>query len=88
MQQACDFLSLHGYKLLWGPGAGIGHNLLPIIRANGLITEIFANPPHEQESVISSRGRGTATIRSGRKSGSRTRRRPIWGILPSDEMMK
>ena len=28
MQTACDFLSLNGYKLLWGPGRhGIGHNL-------------------------------------------------------------
>ena len=28
MQQACDFLSLNGYKLLWGPGRhGIGHKL-------------------------------------------------------------
>ena len=28
MHDACDFLSLNGYKLLWGPGRhGIGHNL-------------------------------------------------------------
>ena len=44
MHEACDFLSLNGYKLLWGPGRhGIGHNLFAYHRApNGLITETFA----------------------------------------------
>ncbi len=60
LQTACDYLSLNGYKLLWGPGRhGIGHNLFAYHRApNG----------------ISSRGPGIATARNGRKCGRRTRR--------------
>ena len=44
LQTACDFLSLNGYKILWGPGRhGIGHNLFAYHRSpNGLITELFA----------------------------------------------
>ena len=44
MQTSSDILSLHGYKLLWGPGRhGIGHNLFSYHRGpNGLITEFFA----------------------------------------------
>ena len=44
MHEACDLLSLNGYKLLWGPGRhGIGHNLFAYHRGpNGLITETFA----------------------------------------------
>ena len=77
MQTACDFLSLNGYKLLWGPGRhGIGHNLFTYHRApNGLITELFAELDRmkTRSSAISSRGPGTATIRSGRRPGRRTR---------------
>jgi catechol-2,3-dioxygenase len=44
LQTACDFLSHHGYKTLWGPGRhGAGHNLFAYHRGpNGLITELFA----------------------------------------------
>lgn len=44
LQTACDFLSLNGYKQLWGPGRhGIGHNLFAYHRSpSGLITELFA----------------------------------------------
>ena len=44
LQTACDFLSLNGYRMLWGPGRhGIGHNLFAYHRGpNGLITELFA----------------------------------------------
>jgi catechol 2,3-dioxygenase-like lactoylglutathione lyase family enzyme len=43
LQEACDFLSVNGYKTLWGPGRhGIGHNLFAYHRSpNGLITELF-----------------------------------------------
>ena len=39
MHEACDLLSLNGYKLLWGPGRhGIGHNLFAYHRGpNGLM---------------------------------------------------
>jgi catechol 2,3-dioxygenase-like lactoylglutathione lyase family enzyme len=34
LQTACDYLSLNGYKLLWGPGRhGIGHNLFAYHRS-------------------------------------------------------
>jgi hypothetical protein len=51
MQTACDFLSINGYKLLWGPGRhGIGHNLFTYHRGPaGFITELFAElDPHER----------------------------------------
>ena len=51
MQTACDFLSVNGYKLLWGPGRhGIGHNLFTYHRSPaGLITEIVRRTrPHER----------------------------------------
>ena len=44
IETACDLLSRHGYRLLWGPGRhGIGHNLFTYHRGpNGLVTELFA----------------------------------------------
>jgi catechol 2,3-dioxygenase-like lactoylglutathione lyase family enzyme len=53
MLTACDYLSLHGYKLLWGPGRhGIGHNLFTYHRApNGLITELFAQLDQMNEKL-------------------------------------
>jgi catechol 2,3-dioxygenase-like lactoylglutathione lyase family enzyme len=53
MLTACDYLSLNGYKLLWGPGRhGIGHNLFTYHRApNGLITELFAQLDQMNEEL-------------------------------------
>ena len=53
MLTACDYLSLNGYKLLWGPGRhGIGHNLFAYHRApNGLITELFAQLDQMNEEL-------------------------------------
>jgi catechol 2,3-dioxygenase-like lactoylglutathione lyase family enzyme len=53
MLNACDHLSLNGYKLLWGPGRhGIGHNLFTYHRApNGLITELFAQLDQMNEAL-------------------------------------
>jgi catechol 2,3-dioxygenase-like lactoylglutathione lyase family enzyme len=53
MQTACDFLSLNGYKLIWGPGRhGIGHNLFAYHRGpNGLITELFAELDRMNEEL-------------------------------------
>jgi catechol 2,3-dioxygenase-like lactoylglutathione lyase family enzyme len=44
LQTACDFLSLNGYPLIWGPGRhGIGHNLFAYHRnPDGQIIELFA----------------------------------------------
>ena len=53
MLTACDYLSLHGYKLLCGPGRhGIGHNLFTYHRApNGMITELFAQLDQMNEEL-------------------------------------
>lgn len=53
MLTACDYLSLNGYKLLWGPGRhGIGHNLFTYHRApNGMITELFAQLDQMNEEM-------------------------------------
>jgi catechol 2,3-dioxygenase-like lactoylglutathione lyase family enzyme len=53
MLAACDYLSLNGYKLIWGPGRhGIGHNLFTYHRApNGMITELFAQLDQMNEEL-------------------------------------
>jgi len=92
MQQACDFLSLHGHKLLWGPGRhGIGHNLFAYHRApNGLITETFAELDRMNEELGYFEPRPWHRDHPQRpkvwvKDPSAAN---LWGILPSDEMMK
>jgi catechol 2,3-dioxygenase-like lactoylglutathione lyase family enzyme len=54
LQNACDFLSLNGYKTLWGPGRhGIGHNLFAYHRSpNGLITELFAELDQMKDEAL------------------------------------
>ncbi len=54
LQEACDFLSLNGYRTLWGPGRhGIGHNLFAYHRSpNGLITELFAELDQMQDEAL------------------------------------
>jgi catechol 2,3-dioxygenase-like lactoylglutathione lyase family enzyme len=54
LQSACDFLSLNGYKTLWGPGRhGIGHNLFAYHRSpNGLITELFAELDQMKDEAL------------------------------------
>jgi catechol 2,3-dioxygenase-like lactoylglutathione lyase family enzyme len=92
MQQACDFLSLNDYKLLWGPGRhGIGHNLFAYHRApNGLITETFAELDRMNEELGYFEPRPWHRDHPQRpkvwaKDPSASN---LWGILPSDEMMK
>jgi catechol 2,3-dioxygenase-like lactoylglutathione lyase family enzyme len=53
LQTACDYLSVRGYKLVWGPGRhGIGHNLFTYHRApNGLVTELFAELDQMNEEL-------------------------------------
>src|SRR5208282_2447581 len=92
MHEACDFLSLRGYKLLWGPGRhGIGHNLFAYHRApNGLITETFAELDRMNEEL------GYFEPRPWHRDSPQ---RPkvwtkdpsasnLWGIMPGDEMMQ
>jgi catechol 2,3-dioxygenase-like lactoylglutathione lyase family enzyme len=92
MQTACDFLSLNGYKLLWGPGRhGIGHNLFAYHRApNGLITELFAELDRMNEDLGYFEPRPWHRDRPQRpkvwaKDPSASN---YWGIMPTDEMHK
>ena len=92
MHEACDFLSLNGYKLLWGPGRhGIGHNLFAYHRApNGLITETFAELDRMNEELGYFEPRPWHRDNPQRpkvweKDPSASN---LWGIMPGDEMMK
>ncbi|HEY7248182.1 MAG TPA: VOC family protein [Xanthobacteraceae bacterium] len=92
LQTACDYLSLNGYKLLWGPGRhGIGHNLFAYHRSPaGLITETFAELDRMNDEL------GYFEPRPWhRDNPQRPKVWPkdpaasnLWGIMPSDEMMK
>ena len=92
LQTACDYLSLNGYKLLWGPGRhGIGHNLFAYHRApNGLITELFAELDRMNEEL------GYFEPRPWHRDNPQKPKvwtpapsaSNLWGIGPTDEMMK
>ena len=92
MQQACDFLSLNGYKLLWGPGRhGIGHNLFAYHRApKGLITEMFAelDQVNEEQGYFEPRPWHRDHPQRPKVWAKDPSASNLWGILPSDEMMK
>jgi catechol-2,3-dioxygenase len=92
IQTACDFLSVNGYKLIWGPGRhGIGHNLFTYHRSPaGLITELFAELDRMNEEL------GYFEPRPWHRDNPQ---RPkvwakdpdasnLWGIMPTDEMFK
>ena len=92
MHEACDYLSLNGYKLLWGPGRhGIGHNLFAYHRApNGLITETFAELDRVNEELGYFEPRPWHRDNPQRpkvweKDPSASN---LWGIMPGDEMMQ
>ena len=93
LQTACDFLSLNGYRILWGPGRhGIGHNLFAYHRSpNGLITELFAELDQMQDEEL-----GYFAPRPWHRDNPQ---RPkvwakdpsasnLWGPGPPEEMMK
>jgi len=91
MHEACDFLSLRGYKLLWGPGRhGIGHNLFAYHRGpNGLITETFAELDRMNEELGYFEPRPWHRDNPQRpkvweKDPSASN---LWGVMPGDEMM-
>jgi catechol 2,3-dioxygenase-like lactoylglutathione lyase family enzyme len=93
LQQACDFLSLNGYKMLWGPGRhGIGHNLFAYHRSpGGLITELFAELDQMKDEEL-----GFFEPRPWhRDHPQRPKVWPkdpsasnLWGPMPPEEMMK
>jgi catechol 2,3-dioxygenase-like lactoylglutathione lyase family enzyme len=93
LQTACDFLSLNGYKMLWGPGRhGIGHNLFAYHQSpSGLITELFAELDQMKDETL-----GYFEPRPWhRDNPQRPKVWPkdpnaanLWGPMPPDEMMK
>jgi catechol 2,3-dioxygenase-like lactoylglutathione lyase family enzyme len=92
LQTACDYLSLNGYKLLWGPGRhGIGHNLFAYHRSPaGLITETFAELDRMNEELGYFEPRPWHRDKPQKpkvwpKDPSASN---LWGIVPTEEMMK
>lgn len=93
LQQACDYLSIHGYRMLWGPGRhGIGHNLFAYHRSpTGLITELFAELDQMKDEAL-----GCFEPRPWhRDNPQRPKVWPkdpnaanLWGPMPPDEMMQ
>ena len=91
MHDACDFLSLHGYKLLWGPGRhGIGHNLFAYHRGpNGLITETFAelDRVNEELGYFEPRPWHRDSPQRPKVWSKDPSASNLWGVMPGDEMM-
>jgi catechol-2,3-dioxygenase len=93
LETACDFLSLNGYKMLWGPGRhGIGHNLFAYHRSpNGLITELFAELDQMKDEAL-----GYFEPRPWHRDNPQKPKvwpkdpsaSNLWGPLPPEEMMK
>jgi catechol 2,3-dioxygenase-like lactoylglutathione lyase family enzyme len=93
IQTACDFLSLNGYKLVWGPGRhGIGHNLFAYHRnPDGQIVELFAELDKMQDEEL-----GYFEPRPWHRDRPQKPKvwakdpsaANLWGIMPPDEMMK
>jgi catechol 2,3-dioxygenase-like lactoylglutathione lyase family enzyme len=92
LQTACDFLSLNGYKLLWGPGRhGIGHNLFAYHRApNGLIVETFAelDQVNEELGIFEPRPWHRDNPQKPKVWAKDPSASNLWGIMPGEEMMK
>ncbi len=92
METACDYLSLNGYKLLWGPGRhGIGHNLFCYHRSpNGLITELFAelDRMNEELGYFEPRPWHRDKPQKPKVWAKDPAASNLWGILPGEEMMK
>jgi len=92
LQTACDYLSLNGYQLLWGPGRhGIGHNLFAYHRSPaGLITETFAELDRMNEELGYFEPR--PWYRDNPQKPKVWPKDPsaanLWGIMPPEEMMK
>jgi catechol 2,3-dioxygenase-like lactoylglutathione lyase family enzyme len=92
MQTACDYLSVHGYKLLWGPGRhGIGHNLFTYHRSPaGFITELFAelDQMNEEMGYFEPRPWHRDRPQKPKVWAKDPNASNLWGILPGEEMHK
>jgi len=93
LETACDFLSLNGYRMLWGPGRhGIGHNLFAYHRSpNGMITELFAELDQMKDEEL-----GYFDPRPWHRDNPQKPKvwpkdpsaSNLWGPMPPEEMMK
>jgi catechol 2,3-dioxygenase-like lactoylglutathione lyase family enzyme len=93
MQQACDILSMQGYKIIWGPGRhGIGHNLFTYHRGpNGLITELFAEidqMPDEALGYFAPRPWHRDNPQRPKVWAKGPGSANLWGPPPPDELLK
>ena len=90
MLTACDYLSLNGYKLLWGPGRhGIGHNLFTYHRApNGLITELFAQLDQMNEELGYFEPRPWHRDRPQRPKVWSRDEGTMWGVPPAPDFFR
>jgi catechol 2,3-dioxygenase-like lactoylglutathione lyase family enzyme len=93
IQTACDFLSLNGYKLVWGPGRhGIGHNLFAYHRnPDGQIVELFAEldkMPDEELGYFEPRPWHRDRPQKPKVWAKDPSAANLWGIMPPDEMMR
>jgi catechol 2,3-dioxygenase-like lactoylglutathione lyase family enzyme len=92
IQTACDFLSVNGFKLIWGPGRhGIGHNLFTYHRSPaGLITELYAELDRMNEELGYFEPRPWHRDHPQRPKvwGRDPEASNLWGIMPTDEMFK
>jgi catechol 2,3-dioxygenase-like lactoylglutathione lyase family enzyme len=92
MQMACDFLSISGYKLIWGPGRhGPGHNLFAYHRSPaGLITELFAELDRMSEELGYFEPRPWHRDRPQRPKvwAKDADSANLWGIMPTEDLYK
>ncbi len=93
IQTACDFLSLNGHKLVWGPGRhGIGHNLFAYHRnPDGQIVELFAELDKiydEELGYFEPRPWHRDRPQKPKVWAKDLSAANLWGIGPPDEMMK
>jgi catechol 2,3-dioxygenase-like lactoylglutathione lyase family enzyme len=93
LQTACDYLSVNGYKLIWGPGRhGIGHNLFAYHRRpDGLITELFAELDQikdEELGYFEPRPWHRDRPQKPKVWAKDPSASNLWGIGPPEEMLK
>ena len=93
IQTACDFLSVNGYKLIWGPGRhGIGHNLFAYHRnPDGQIVELFAELDKiydEELGYFEPRPWHRDRPQKPKVWAKDLSAANLWGIGPPEEMMK
>ena len=90
MQTACDFLSLNGCKLIWGPGRhGPGHNLFSYHRSPaGLITELYAELDRMNEDLGYFEPRPWHRDHPQRPKvwAKDSDSANLWGIMPTDDL--